>query len=127
MTRKVAVIGNETFPLNVEIGTQVVDVLKSYGEDVVFLTRNAQGFEQFVATAALALGRRCFTYPGRGSGDNLARDAELVADADEVVAFLNPATLDNPRSGAALVLDRALAAGKPVRAATTVHGMLVWA
>lgn len=127
MTRKVALIGSRSFPLTTPVGAQVVDTMREYGTDVVFLTRGSAGFDQYAAAVAVTLGLRCFAYPGHGGVDNFVRDAELVADCDEMVAFLDPDVLDKPYTGTAMVIERALAAGKPVRVATTVNDSLVWA
>jgi hypothetical protein len=124
MTRKVGICGSGTFPLTTPVGAQVVDCLREFGEDTLFLTRGSGPFELFVSTVALALGRRCFAYKGSGR-DNWERDAELVADADEVIAFLDPALLE-ARTGTAHVIECALAAGKPCRVATVAAGELVW-
>lgn len=127
MTRKIAIIGSTTFPLSVAIGRQVVDVMAEYGEDVVFLTRGAEGFDKFVETAALVMGRRCFAFHGGGGADNFVRDGELAVACDEMVAFFDPAALDAPYGGTGMVAERALSAGKKVRAATAVGESLVWA
>lgn len=125
MTRKVAVIGSTSFPLTTAIGAQVVDAIRGY-EDAALLTRGSGPFEAFVANVAIAIGLRCFAFKGSGI-DNWKRDRELATAADEVLAFLDPDQLENEKSGTAHVLELALAAGKPVRAATVVDGTLVWA
>ena len=125
MTRKVAICGSSSFPLDAAVGAQVVDTILGFGEDVLILTRGAGAFDAFVSTVALVLGRRCFNYPG--SSSNWQRDIELAFDANELVAFLDPAVLDNPKTGTAHLIECALAAGKPVRVATPVEGTLVWA
>jgi hypothetical protein len=124
VTRKVSVVGSRTFPLTGPIGAQIVDTLRELGPDALVLTRGAGPFEQFISTVSLALGLRCFQYVGHGR-DNWERDTELVADADEVVAFVDPALLDT-KSGTAHVIECALAAGKPVKVATVVGDTLVW-
>ncbi len=129
MTRKIGVVASTTFPLSTAVGAEVVDCLRAYGPDTLFLTRGAGPFEQFVATAALVLGARCFAYPGEGGRANLERDDALVADCEELVAFLDRKALEAGATlyGTAGVIERALAAGKPVKAATAVEGALVWA
>lgn len=128
MTRKIAVIGSSTFPLTTPVGAQVVDVMRAYGPEAVFLTRNATSpFEKFVANVALAIGNRCLSYQASGGGDNYVRDGHLATDCDEMIAFVDPRALDAPQRGTAMVIERALSAGKPVRAATVVQGNLVWA
>ncbi len=124
MTRKVAVVGSRSFPLTGPIGAQIVDCLREFGPDTLVLTRGAGPFEQFVSTVALALGLRSFAYVGHGR-DNWERDAELAHDADEVVAFVDPAQLD-AKSGTAHVIECALALPRPVRVATVVEGSLIW-
>lgn len=124
--KKVAVIGSTTFPLTASLGTEIVNTLRSFGECVI-LTRGAGEFERFIAVAAIALGLRCFAMPGQGGSLNFVRDAELVEACDEMVAFIDPAALDAPHRGTAMVIERALTAGKRVRAATSVEGNLVWA
>lgn len=125
MTRKIAVVGSGTFPLTCEVGAQVVDVIRGY-EDAVFITRGSGPFEKFVGHVCLTLGVRCFEMKGGGGGDNFVRDAELVMACDELVAFIDPAVLDKPHGGTQMVIERALSAGRKVRAATAVEGNLVW-
>lgn len=125
MTRRVAMVASGSFPLSTELGAQIVEVIRGY-EDAVFLTRGSGETERFIAHVCLALDRRCFAFRGYGGGDNFARDDELVAAADEVIAFLDPGVLEGPRTGAKGVIDRALRAGKKVRAAAPVEGNLVW-
>jgi len=127
MTRKVAVIGSTTFPLGTAVGAEVVDTIRGFGDNTAILTRGSGPFEAFVAHVALALGIRCFEYRGTGGPDNLVREADLVADCDEVVAFLDPACLDAPYTGTGMFVERALNAKKPTRVATVSGGSLVWA
>ncbi len=125
MSRKIAMIASTSFPLVTEIGAQIVDVIREY-DDAVFLTRGSGETERFISHVCLTLDKRCFKFIGHGGGDNFSRDDELVAAADEVVAFLDPNVLETPFTGTKGVIDRALRAGKPVRAATPVEGNLVW-
>lgn len=127
MTRKVAVVGSTSFPLDAGVGTQVVDTLLALGEDVVFLTRGSPGFDAFVMAVAPLIGRRCFSYPSSGGADNWLRDIELVKDADEVLGFLDPDSLSDPQTGTGHVLEVALQNEKPTKAFTVVDGSLVWA
>jgi len=120
-------VGNTTFPLDASIGQQVVEVMLGYGEDMAFLTRGSPGFDQFIVHASVILGRRCFTYPGKGGTDNLTRDAELVKDADEVLAFFDSETMHREDTGTAMIVEKALSAHKPTRAYTCADGQLVWA
>lgn len=123
--RKVAIVGNESFPVDANIGTQVVEIMRTF-EEPVFLIRGVSGIEQFVAHAAIVLGRPVFKYPALGGGDNFERNRDLVGDADVVLAFLDPGTLD-VETGAQHVIEAALSARKPTRAYTLVEGRLVWA
>lgn len=125
MTRKVGVIGSTTFPLSPGVGAQVVDVLRGL-DGAVILTRGSGPFETFLSHAALVLGLRCFAFKGSGR-DNWQRDVELIEACDELLAFFAPDTLDDPTTGTAHVVEVALAAGRPVRAASVVNGNLVWA
>lgn len=125
MTRKVAVVGSTVFPLTAATGAEVVDALRSLGDEAAVLTRGAKGFEQFLVHACIVLGLRCFQYAGHGLG-NWERDAELVQDADEVIAFVAMDSLDDPRTGTAHLLEVALAARKPVRVATACDDRLYW-
>lgn len=126
MTRKVAMVASGSFPFSTAIGAQIVDVIREY-PDAVFLTRGSGETERFIGHACLTLGQRCFTFRGDGGGENFARDDELVRACDELVAFLDASVLEAPFTGTKGVVDRALRAGKKVRAATTVDGTLVWA
>lgn len=126
MTRKIAIVGNRAFPLDVAIGTQIVDTIRALPEDALILTRGVAGFEEFLKHVCLALGRRCFTYSAHGGGDNFARDRELATDCDELLAFLAPDGLDG-RTGAHRVIEEALALKRPVRVATVADGLIVWA
>lgn len=126
MTRKIAVAASTTFELTPALGAQIVDAMLEYGEDAVFLTRGkVVGFDAFIAACAIGLGRRCFGYPG--GRENWARDEEMAADCDLLLAFMDPGQLDNTKSGTGHLIECVLAAGKPVRAATVVNDNLVWA
>lgn len=127
MTRKIAIVGNRSFPIDAGIGAQVVEIMQSFGPDAVFLTRGSSGFDTFIVHAAIILGRRVFKYPAVGGADNLDRDRELVADADAVLGFFDYDTMHDPRTGTAMVLEAALNAKKPTRAYTCVDGVLSWA
>lgn len=118
-------MGNESFPVDANIGTQIVNVLREFEEPVI-LTRGCQGVERFVEHAAIVLGFPAFRYPARGGVDNFERNRDLVRDADVVLAFLDPDTLD-VETGAQHVIEAALSAHKPTRAYTLVEGRLVWA
>lgn len=123
--KKVAVIGNSSFPIDANTGTQIVDVMREFGK-CVFLTRGSPGVDRFVMYAAIVIGRPVFKYPATGGPDNLHRDRDLVTDADCVIAFLDPESMD-ARTGTMNVIEAALNAHKPTRAYTLVDGRLVWA
>ena len=127
MTRKVVICGSRSFPIDATVGTEVVDLMVGYGEDVVFLTRGSDGFDRFVMQAGPLIGRRVFAYPSNGGADNYLRDIELVKDGDEVLVFLDPDSLTDPNTGSAHLLEVALRSEKPTRAYTTVNGGLVYA
>lgn len=126
MTKKVCMVGNSTFHIDAAIGAQIVDIMVEQGEDVVFLTRGSEGFDRFIMQVAPLLQRRCFGYPGKGGTDNLERDAELVKDADTVLAFFDLDTIHKSDTGTAMIVEKALSAHKPTRAYTAVDGKLVW-
>jgi hypothetical protein len=126
-TRKIAVVGNRSFPIDVAVGVQVVDILREYPDDTVFLTRGSPGFDEFIMLAAPLIGRRCFAYPGKGGTDNLERDSELVKDADEVLAFFEVNSIGDTKTGTAMIVEKSLNAKKPTRAYTVVDGRLIWA
>jgi hypothetical protein len=126
MARKVVMVGSTTFPIDAALGAQIVDIMREYPPDTAFLTRGSQGFDQFIMRVAPLIERRCFGYPSKGGADNWTRDIELVKDGDEVLAFLDPDTLDDPNTGTAHVVESALTQKKPVRAYSVVDGALVW-
>lgn len=126
MTRKVVVVGSTSFPIDSSIGTQVVEELQALGADLAILTRGSEGFDQFIGHVCIILGVPCFTYRSAGGADNFLRDVELVRDADEVIAFFDPATLDRTDTGTGHIVEVALTQQKPVRAYTSVDGSLVW-
>lgn len=123
--KRVGVVGNTSFPVDANIGTQIVEIMQGFTEPV-FLTRGCQGVERFVEHAAIVLGRPAFRYPGLGGADNFNRNSDLVGDADCIIAFLDPDSLD-VETGAGHVIEASLSAHKPVRAYTLVDGRLVWA
>lgn len=126
MVRKVVMVGSASFPIDAALGAQVVDIMREYPADTAFLTRGSEGFDRFVIGAAPLIERRCFAYPSAGGADNWLRDIELVKDGDEVLAFFDPDTLDDPQTGTAHVVESALTQNKPVRAYSVVGGTLIW-
>ena len=127
-TRDVCVVGSSTFPLDVEVGAAIVDLMKEYGDGVTFHTRGKPAFDRFIVSAAEALGRPCILYPSRGGGDNWERDIRLVDAVDEVVAFFSPDHLDaDEGTGTMHVVERALDKHKKVRAYSVWESKLVYA
>jgi len=129
MPRKIAVVGSTKFEVTTPIGAQIVDLLRSLGEDVALLIRGTGEVERFVSTVAPLLDLRCFAYPAQGGSDNWLRDVELVRDADEVIAIVAHADLENSRheSGTLHVVEKALDQGKPTRLFTDIDGAIVYA
>jgi hypothetical protein len=125
--RKVAVVGSSSFPLTPEIGAEVVDLLREYPQDTVFLTRGSPGFDQFVMGVCPVLGYRCFAYPSQGGADNWKRDVELARDADEGLVFFDPDSLSDYNTGTAHVVEKMLDQKKPVRAWSEANRRLVFA
>jgi hypothetical protein len=127
MSRKVALVGNDSFPLDISLGGQVVQIIRDLG-DCTILTRARPHFDLFIQHCAIVLGLRCLTYDADGGASNIERDSFLIRDADEVYAFLTLEEFEQGRlSGTYWLIEKALAAGKPVRAYTNVDGALVWA
>jgi hypothetical protein len=124
--RKVVLVGSSTFPIDTALGAQVVDVMREFPDDTVFLTRGSPGFDQFVMKVAPIIERRCFGYPSQGGADNWLRDIELVKDGDEVICFFSPDALHDYDTGTAHILETALTQQKPVKAYTIADGALIW-
>ena len=124
---KVCIVGSTVFPLSPELGAEVIDVMREYPDGTMFLTRGSVGFDTFVVTVCeiLDLPLRC--YPSEGGSKNWDRDVKIVKDADEVVVFLDPATLDDQNTGTAHILAKALDQRKRTRAFTESSGHLVFA
>jgi hypothetical protein len=127
-TRRVAIVGSTSFPLDAALMAEVVDVLRGLGDNVALLTRGSDGFDEFITHVAPLLEMRCFTYPSAGGPDNWKRDGELAGDADEVIAFITRAELDRgDMTGTLHVTERALDKKKPTKLYTEVDGHLVYA
>jgi hypothetical protein len=126
MSHKVVIVGSRSFPIDTVVGTQIVELMRAFPEDTLFLTRGSDGFDRFVMQVAPIIGRHCFAYPASGGADNYLRDIELVKDGDEVLAFFDPGTLDDSQSGTAHVVEKALDQGKTVRAYSVVNEALIW-
>jgi len=104
MSHKVVIVGSRSFPIDTVVGTQIVELMRAFPEDTLFLTRGSDGFDRFVMQVAPIIGRHCFAYPASGGADNYLRDIELVKDGDE----------------------KALDQGKTVRAYSVVNEALIW-
>lgn len=124
---KVCIVGSTVFPLSPELGGEVVDLMREYPEGTVFLTRGSAGFDTFVMTVCEMLDWPCRRYPSEGGSKNWDRDVKIVKDADEVLVFLDPATLDDQNTGTAHILAKALDQKKKTRAFSEAHGHLVFA
>jgi hypothetical protein len=126
-SKRVALVGNSTFPLDAATGAQVVDQIKSLGPDCTLLTRKRPAFDQFIQHCAIILGLRCLTYDADGGASNIERDETLVRDCDELHGFL---TLDEFEQGVGTgtrwLIDKALKAGKATYAYTVVDGLLIY-
>ncbi len=123
----VAVVGSSSFPLTPELGSEVVDLLRSYAPGTTFLTREKPYFDQFVYRAMAILGYTVVAYPSLGGPGNWDRDVALVHDADELVAFFDPATLDDMNTGTAHLVEKGLDKRKKVRAYTVANDHIVFA
>ena len=126
VSKKVALVGNSSFPLDPAIGAQIVDLIREWGNDVTLLTRLRPPFDVFVQHCSVVLGLRCFTYDAEGGGSNILRDSAIIDDCTELHGFL---TLDEfekgEDSGTFWLVQKALAASKPTYAWTCVEGMLI--
>ena len=116
--RKVAIVGNRSFPLTPAIGAQIVDIIREMG-DVTILTRGSEGLDDFISRACGVLDIACVLY--RLQGKNWDRDVALVRDADEVVVFLDPSSLTDENTGTSHVLAKALDQRKRTQA-YSAHG-----
>lgn len=124
---RVCVVGSRTFPLTPEVGGEVVDILRAYPAGTVFLTRGSEGFDQFLMAVCGVVGYDAVAYHSGGGAANFLRDVKMVEDADEVIAFLDPATLHDMNTGTAHVCEKALDQRKPLRAFSVAHNRLVYA
>lgn len=125
-TLKVCAVGSRSFPLTPQLGSEVVDVLRAYPPQTTFLTRGSEGFDQFILAAAPILGYEAIEFP-RVIGGNFYRDVELVRMSDEILVFLDPASLHNENTGTAHILEKALDQRKAVRAYSAANDHLVFA
>lgn len=120
-------VGSGSFPIDREIGGQVVDILREYPEGTIFLTRAKGRFDTFVSIAVEHLGYAVVRFASPGGSRNWDRDVEMVGQADEVVAFFDPDTLSDMNTGTAHVVEKALDKKKRVRAFTLANGHIVFA
>jgi hypothetical protein len=125
--RKIVVVGSRSFPLDAQLGGEVVDILRAYPKGTTVLTRGSEGFDQFISRACEIIGIPVVLCPSFGGPDNFRRDAAMVADADEVLVFLDPDSLTDMNTGTAHVLSKALDQKKPTRAYSAADGHLVYA
>lgn len=124
--RIVVVVGSSTFPITPELGAEVVDMLRTYPIDsTVFVTRGSVGFDQFICGVGPIIGYPVLVAPSEGN--NWQRDVDMVKEADEVLAFFDPETIGDERTGTAHVVTKALDQKKPVRAYTAADRHLVYA
>lgn len=130
MTRRkrlcVAVAGNSSIALTPAIGTAIVDLLREYPEGTRFITRGSPGVDEFVLRACELLGLSCEPRPSPGGRMNYVRDVEMVRESDEVIVFLDPATITDERTGTSHVLDKALDQGKRARAFSAAGDSLIY-
>lgn len=123
----VCVVGSRSFPITVEIGAEVVDLLRAYPDGTRFVTRGSEGFDRFVLRVAEVIGLHVDVYPSAGGSTNFDRDVAIVRDADEVLVFLDPRTLHRTDTGTSHVLEKALDQRKKVAAYTVGGDHLVFA
>lgn len=119
--------GSRSFPLTPEVGTEIVNLLRAYPAGTLILTRGSEGFDTFVMRAAEIMEMPVVPFPSAGGGDNFRRDADMVREADEVIAFLDPNSLRNMNTGTAHVVEKALDQKKPTRAYSVSGNHLVFA
>lgn len=125
--KQVVVVGSRSFPLDAQVGSEIVDILRAYPKGTTILTRGSEGFDTFVSKACDIVGIPVVLCPSFGGPDNFRRDAAMVADADEVLAFFDPASLDNMNTGTAHVVEKALDQRKKTMAYSVANGHLVYA
>lgn len=122
----VAVAGNSSFPLTPAIGSAVVDLLREYPQGTRFITRGSPGLDEFVLRACELLGLPCEPRPSSGGPDNFRRDADMARECDEMLAFLDPATLHREDTGTAHMIDKGLDQKRRVRAFSASGDRLVY-
>lgn len=125
--RSICVVGSRSFPLSPQIGSEVVELIRTYQQGTVFLTRGSEGFDQFILAAAPILGYEAIPFASGGGRENFLRDVELVRMSDEILVFLDPDSLHNPNTGTAHILSKALDQKRKTMAYTAANDHLVFA
>ena len=125
--RRVVVAGSSSFPLTPEVGGEVVEILRGYPEETVFLTRGSPGFDTFIVRATAIIQRPCVRYPSLGGSKNWDRDVQIVRDADEVLIFFDPDSLHDLNTGTAHIAEKALDQKRKTTAYTIAANHLVYA
>lgn len=118
---KLCVVGSRAIEVDGAVAVHIVELLSKLPKDSTVMvrkpmTRSLRPFEAMVTSMAATMGLRAETFapePG-GRGKVFSRDIEMVAAADEVVAFF--ADGDEMTGGTAHVVDKAIDQQKPVRA-----------
>ena len=124
--RRVVVAGSSSFPLTPEVGGEVVEILRGYPEETVFLTRGSPGFDTFIVRATAIIQRPCVRYPSLGGSKNWDRDVAMVREADEVLVFFDPETLHDENTGTAHIAAKGLDQKKKVMAYSVAGNRLVY-
>lgn len=124
--RKVAIVGNQSFPLTVEIGRQIVDLIRELGPNVVIFTRGSEGLDDFVYRACGIMEIECVLCPSAGGKFNWLRDAEMSRECDELLAFLDPKTLHDENTGTSHLVSKFLDKRRRVRAFSASGDRLVY-
>ena len=113
---RVAVAGSRSFPLTPLVGKAVIDMLLGYPKGTVFLTRGSEGFDTWILLVCSELDLPVEVRAAEGGADNFRRDAEMARDCDELLAFLDPATIHREDTGTAHMLEKALDQRRRTRA-----------
>lgn len=125
--RRLVVVGSTDFPLDVQVGGAIVDLLREWAPEVI-LTRGARGFDRFIIRVGTLLGIPVIQFTAKGASSNWSRDVELVEQGDAVIGFVSTTKFDEGKiSGTQHVLEVGLNQKKPVRAYTSVDSKLVYA
>jgi hypothetical protein len=125
--KRIVVVGSRSFPITPEVGAEIVDVLRSYPADTVFLTRGSAGFDTFLMAVGDILDLAVQACPAKGGSTNFDRDVAMVRESDEVLVFIDPDSLHNQNTGTAHIAEKALDQKKPTKAWTVAANHLVYA